>query len=60
VLSLIASVIGIREALDFETGKAVLTAIVGWLIVLVISIVVGLIFGIGAAGFGALGSILGG
>lgn len=29
---LVASVIAIRQALDFDTGKAVLTALVGWLV----------------------------
>jgi hypothetical protein len=60
VLSLIASIIGIREALDFDTGNAVITAIVGWLIVLVVSVVVNLVFGVGAIGLGALGSVFGG
>ena len=30
VLSLVAAVIAIREAMDFDTGKAVVTAIIGW------------------------------
>jgi predicted double-glycine peptidase len=28
---LIAGIIAIRQALDFSTGKAVLTAVIGWL-----------------------------
>jgi hypothetical protein len=53
ILSLIAAIIGIREALDFDTGKAILTAIIGWVVILIISTVVGLIVGIPAIGFAA-------
>jgi len=31
VWTLVAGIVGIREALDFSTGKALLTAILGWL-----------------------------
>jgi hypothetical protein len=58
VLSLVAAVIAIREAMDFDTGKAVVTAIIGWAIVLVVSIIVGLIVGVGAAGVGGVLSAL--
>jgi hypothetical protein len=60
IWALVAGVIAVREALDFDTTKAVLTVIIGWVIVLVISIAVGLVFGIGAAGLGALGSLFSG
>jgi hypothetical protein len=60
IWALVAGVIAVREALDFETTKAVLTVIIGWVIVLAISIAVGLVFGIGAAGLGALGSLFSG
>ena len=60
IWALLAGVIAVREALDFDTTKAVLTVIIGWVIVLVISIAVGLVFGIGAAGLGALGSLFSG
>jgi hypothetical protein len=60
IWALVAGVIAVREALDFDTTKAVLTVIIGWVIVLAISIVVGLVFGIGAAGLGALGSLFSG
>ncbi len=39
---LVAAVIAIRQALDFSTGKAVLTAVVGWLILVVASALLGL------------------
>jgi hypothetical protein len=58
VLSLVAAVIAIREAMDFDTGKAVITAIIGWAVILVLSIIVGLILGVGAAGIGAFTSAL--
>jgi len=55
IWSLVAAVIGIREALDFDTGKAVITVIIGWVIILIITFVVFAVLGIGAAGLGALG-----
>jgi hypothetical protein len=58
VLSLVAAVIAIREAMDFDTGKAVITAIIGWAVVLVISIIVGVVLGVGAAGVGGIMSAL--
>jgi hypothetical protein len=30
---LIAGIIAIRQALDFSTGKAILTAVLGWLVI---------------------------
>jgi hypothetical protein len=60
IWALVAGVIAVREALDFDTTKAVLTVIIGWVIIFAISIVVGLVFGIGAAGLGALGSLFSG
>jgi hypothetical protein len=38
---LIAGIIAIRQALDFSTGKAVLTAILGWLAVMILMMVFG-------------------
>lgn len=61
ILSLIAAVIAIREALDFDTTNAILTAIIGWVIITVITIVIGTVLGIGAIGVGAaLGAFQGG
>ena len=60
IWALVTGVVAVRQALDFDTTKAVLTCIVGWVIALVISIVVGLVFGVGAFGLGVLGSALGG
>lgn len=44
---LVAGVVAIRQALDFGTGKAVLTALLGWLVAIVIP---GAILGIKLAG----------
>jgi hypothetical protein len=53
IWSLIAGIIAIRQALDFDTGKAVATAVVGFAItVAVVLTFVGMIFG--AVMFGAL------
>lgn len=45
---LVAGIIAIRQALDFSTGKAVLTALLGWLAVMAVTVVLG---GLGAAIF---------
>lgn len=41
VLSLIAAVIGIREAAEFSTGKAILTGVVAFIALLIVSAIVG-------------------
>lgn len=46
---LIAGIIAIRQALDFSTGKAVLTAVIGWLVLLIPAMILGGM----VAGFGA-------
>lgn len=38
--SLWLAIVAIRQALDFDTGKAIITAIIGWIIVLVINLIV--------------------
>lgn len=42
---LAAAIIAIRQALDFGTGRAVLTALVGWVVYVVLSIVLGMLTG---------------
>jgi hypothetical protein len=54
IWSLVAGVIAVREALDFDTTKAVITVIIGWVIIVVLTLMVAAVFGIGAAGLGAL------
>ena len=55
IWSLVAGVVAVREALDFDTTKAVITVIIGWVIILLITLAIGLVVGVGAAGLGALG-----
>ena len=49
IWTLIAGVIAIRQALDFSTGKAVLTALVGWLALVIITVMLAVVFGVGNA-----------
>ena len=44
---LLAGLIAIRQALDVGTGKAVLTAIIGWLVMAVVVGILAAVFGIG-------------
>jgi hypothetical protein len=60
IWALVAGVIAVRQALDFDTTNAVLTVIIGWVIVLIITLVVGAVLGVGALGLGALGGALSG
>ena len=48
IWQLIAGVIAIRQALDFSTGKAVATAIISWIAVMIIMAVIFVPLGIGA------------
>jgi hypothetical protein len=54
ILSLVAAVVAIREALDFDTGKAILTTIIGWVVIMVITMIIGTVLGIGAIGVGGI------
>ncbi|MCS7220815.1 MAG: YIP1 family protein [Anaerolineae bacterium] len=54
IWSLVTGVVAVRQALDFDTGKAILTVIIGWIIVLVITLILGTFLGIGAIGIGVL------
>ncbi|MFW6136141.1 MAG: Yip1 family protein [Chloroflexota bacterium] len=60
VWSLIAGFIGAREALDLDTTKTLITIVIGWIIIMIVTAVVMAVLGVGAAGAGALGSLLGG
>jgi len=46
IWTLIAMVIAVRQALDFTTGRAILTCIVGWIIMVVIIVSLGLLIAI--------------
>ncbi len=60
IWSLIASFFAIKEGLDFDTGKAIATVVIGWLLVFILNLVIGSILGLGALGIGALTGQLGG
>jgi hypothetical protein len=49
ILSLIASIMAIREGLDLETGQAIIVAVAGWIALAVVAAIIGVIFGVGAA-----------
>jgi hypothetical protein len=57
--ALVAGFIGVQEALDLDTGRTLVTVIIGWVIIFVISLIIGVVLGIGAFGLGAATSILG-
>jgi len=40
---LVAGIVAIRQALDFSTGKAVLTALIGWLVLIIPTLLFGTI-----------------
>jgi len=52
ILSLIAGFIAVREAMQFDTGKAVITVLVGWLVYFVLTLILAPIIGAGAFIFG--------
>jgi hypothetical protein len=54
IWSLVAGIVAIREAMDFDTGKAILTALIAWFIMMLLFMAIGMIFGIGALGMGAV------
>ncbi|MBN1659367.1 MAG: YIP1 family protein [Anaerolineae bacterium] len=55
ILALIAGIIAVRESMEFDTGKAVLTVLIAWVIAFAITFGVGLVIGGGAAALGSLG-----
>jgi len=42
---LVAGIIAIRQALDFSTGQAIITAVIGWIALLIVAIIIGVVFG---------------
>jgi hypothetical protein len=59
IWALIASFIGIREALDMDTTETVVTVVLGWLAIMIISGLVTNLLGIGAIGLGPVLNRLG-
>lgn len=58
IWALVAGFIGTREALDLDTGKTLITVIIGWVIILVINLIFQSVIGLGALGAGAAASFL--
>ncbi|HEU4629937.1 MAG TPA: YIP1 family protein [Gemmatimonadaceae bacterium] len=52
IWQLVTGIVAIRQALDFTTGKAVLTAIVSWIVVMVVTMLILAPLGLGAAMLG--------
>lgn len=49
ILSFIAGFLAVREAMEFDTGNAIVTVLISWLISIVISFGIGLLIGGGVA-----------
>ncbi len=49
IWALVAGVIAVRQALDFDTNKAILTVIIGWIVMVVVVGIIAAIFGLGGA-----------
>ena len=54
IWSLVCGFFAVRETHKLSDGQAIVTVVVGWLVIAVISLILGTIFGIGALGVGAL------
>jgi hypothetical protein len=48
IWTLAAGFIAVREGMDLDNTKALITVVVGWLIILAVTAILGLIFGVGA------------
>lgn len=55
---LAASIVALREAFEFDTGRAVATGLIALVGIIVVDIVLSLVFGIGSALFGAMSSVV--
>ena len=40
VLSLIAGVLAVREAMDFDTGNAIITVVISWMVALIFNVII--------------------
>lgn len=54
IWSLAAGFVAVRQGLDLDNTKAFLTIVVGFIAYIVLSAIIGSIFGVGSAGLGAL------
>lgn len=54
IWTLLASIVAVRQGLDVTTGKAILTMVIGFVVYLLLTFVVSLLFGVTTAGLGAI------
>ena len=54
IWSLVCGFFAVRETHKLSDGQAIITVVVGWLVIFLITMVVGMVFGIGAFGLSAL------
>ena len=59
IWALVAGFFGVQEALDLDTTETLVTVVVGWIVVVIITAIVGSVIGIGAASAGAVLSSFG-
>jgi hypothetical protein len=58
IWALVVGFFGVQEALDLDTTETLITVILGWVVIIVITFIVPLVLGIGALGVGsALGTL---
>jgi hypothetical protein len=55
VWTLLATIVAVREAMDFDTGRAVITVMLPTIILIAVAVVAGLVFGLGIAALILLG-----
>ena len=58
LLSLYTGFLAIQEGLDLDTGKTLATVAIGWVVAFIVSLVIGMVFGIGIAGASVLSGML--
>ncbi len=51
IWALVAGIVAVRQALDFDTGKAILTTVIGWIFLVIVIVLVSVLSG-GALGLG--------
>jgi len=54
IMALVAGVMAVSEGLDLDTGQAIIVAVVGWIALAVVTMVIGIVLGVGALGLAAL------
>jgi hypothetical protein len=60
LLSICSWFIAAREALDLDTMQTIITVVVGWVVVIAVSALAGIVLGILGLGVGAAAGALGG